>query len=275
MRKMFPLVLLHLTLLFPLFSHSQEGELHPFLTDKFYLEGGVFFPSKNIQLGANGSTPNENIDFGNTFDLNDNEITYFFNLEWRWNRKWRVTVETFGIDNGSRSTLDEDIAFEDLVFEKGSYVRGGVELRVYRIFFGRTISSGPKHSLGVGLGIHGMNVGASIEGEVRTNDGDLEFQRRKVSALLPLPNIGGWYHWAPTKKWAFIARVDWFGITIDKYGGGLWNLAPGVKFQMTKNFGIGAEYRYFFLNARVDDDNWQGKFNMDFSGPLLTIHGNF
>ena len=139
------------------------------------------------------------------------------------------------------------------------------------------ISSGPKHSLGAGLGVHAMNVGAFIEGEVKSNDDRIDgtFQKRRVSALIPLPNIGAWYHWAPNTKWAFIARADWFGITIDKYSGGLWNIAPGVRYQIIKNFGLGLDYRFLLFNARVTEDNWKGRFNMDFTGPSITLHGNF
>lgn len=256
---------------------SQEEEKHPLLTDKFYLEAGVFFPDKNIKLGADASSPDDEIDFDGTFDLNDNQATAFANFEWRWNKKWRLTVETFAVNNAARATLDSTIVFDNVTFEKGTFVRGGVDFALYRVFVGRLISSGQKHSLGAGLGIHALNVGAFIEGEIKSDNPDLdgEFQKRRVSALIPLPNIGAWYHWAPNHKWAFIARVDWFGISIDQYSGGLWNFAPGVRYQIIKNLGLGLDYRGLLLNAKVDGDNWKGKFDMGFSGPTITVHGNF
>lgn len=257
------------------FSRAQEEEKNPILNDHFYIEGGLFVPSKYVKLGANGSSKNDEINFGETFNLNDNQATYFLNAEWRWNKKWRLAVETFGVNNAAIAKLDEDIVFEDVTFEKGSYVRGGIEFSVYRIFVGRIISSGQKHSLGAGLGVHAMNIGAFIEVDLKTNIEDIEYQKRSVSALVPVPNIGAWYHYAPTPKWAFVARLDWFGITIDQYSGGLWDLAPGVKYQIIKNLGLGVDYRFLFLNARVNESQWDGKFNMDFNGPLFTIHGNF
>ena len=256
---------------------SQEDDKHPLLTDKFYIEAGVFIPAKNIKLGADASAPEEEIDFGNTFDLNDNQTTYFVNFEWRWNKKWRLTAETFAVNNAARATLDSTYVFDDVTFEKGSFVRAGIEFSLYRVFVGRLISSGQKHSLGAGLGVHAMNVGAFIEGEVKSNDDRIDgtFQKRRVSALIPLPNIGAWYHWAPNQKWALIARADWFGITIDQYSGGLWNLAPGVRYQFIDNFGIGLDYRILLLSARVDQNNWNGNFDMNYSGPSITLHGNF
>jgi hypothetical protein len=259
------------------FAFAQDEDKNPLLTDQFYLEAGVFIPSKNINLGADGSTPNDEIDFGETFNFNDNQATMFLNLEWRWNKKWRLTGEYFAVNNARRVELEEDIEFEDIIFEKGTFVRGGIDFKLYRIFVGRIISTGQKHSLGGGLGIHAMDVGAFIEGELKTNVDDIAFEKEKrdVSVLLPLPNIGAWYHYAPTKKWAFTTRLDWFGISIDNYSGGLWNIAPGIKYQIIKNLGIGLDYRFFFLNARVSETNWKGKFDMDYTGPLFTLHGNF
>jgi len=256
---------------------SQEIEKHPLLTDKFYIEGGIFFPSKDIKLGADASSPNDEIDFTETFDFNDNQATYFFNFEWRWNKKWRLTAETFSVNNAAKATLDSTYVFDNVTFEKGSNVRGGIEFSLYRVFVGRTISSGQKHSLGAGLGVHAINVGAFIEGDIISDDPRLDgtFQKRRVSALIPLPNIGAWYHWAPNQRWALIARADWFGMSIDQYSGGLWNLAPGVRYQIIKNLGLGLDYRILLLNAKVTGDNWKGKFNMGFSGPTVTLHGNF
>ena len=85
---------------------SQEDQNNPVLTDKFYIEAGAFFPSKNVKLGADASSPDDEIDWNGTLGLNDNETTYFVNFEWRWNKKWRLTAETFGVNNAARATLD-------------------------------------------------------------------------------------------------------------------------------------------------------------------------
>ncbi|MGA9271241.1 MAG: hypothetical protein WBV45_11510 [Lutimonas sp.] len=254
---------------------AQEDERNPLLTDRFLIEGGIFIPAKSIKLGADGSTPNEEIDWGETFNFQDNQSTPFFYAEWRFSKKWKLSGEYFGVNNASRVTLDRDIVFEDITFNKGSFVRGGVEFKLFRIFVGRQILSREKHQLGVGLGVHAMNVGAFIEGEILNSEEDLEFRRSRVSALIPLPNIGAWYIWGPHPRWMLGARVDWFGLTVDQYSGGLWNIAPQVKFQIIKNLGIGLDYRFFFLNAKVREQDWNGQFNMDYTGPLFTIHGNF
>jgi hypothetical protein len=256
---------------------AQEEAKHPLLADKFWIEVGAFFPTKSLQIGADASLPDDEIDFHERFNMSENQITYFLDFEWRWNKKWRLTAESFSVYNASRATLDSTIVFDDTTFEKGTTVKAGIEFALIRVFVGRLISSGPKHSLGAGLGVHAMNLGAFVEGEIHSDNEELNgtFQRKRVSVLIPLPNIGAWYHWAPTEKWAFIARVDWFGINIDQFSGGLWDIAPGVRYEFAKHFGVGVDYRFFLLDASINNNNWIGSAGIDFSGPTITVNWNF
>ena len=269
------------TFLFILFlihsSYSQDKGDNPLLDDRFLIELGAFVPSQNVGLRADAETPNEEVNWMQTFNLRDNEVTFFFHFEWRFskNRKWKLAAEYFGVNNGNSVTLSKDFSFQDLTFKAGSTVRAGLEFNLIRAFVGRTIIAREKHLLGAGLGVHAIKVGAIVEGEILTNEGDKTIERRPVSAILPLPNIGAWYYWAPHSKWYFGARVDWFGLTIDQYSGSLWNLAPQVKFQILRNFGMGLDYRFLFVEAKVNESKWKGGFKMDFTGPLLTLHANF
>jgi hypothetical protein len=269
-----------LIILLPLFALGQKDsiiEANPFLQDRLMIKAGLFVPSRNVALGADGSIINDLIDFDETFNFTDNESTFFMQVNWKFsrNRKWMLSAEYFSVNNGNSATLDEDLEFEDITFEKGTFVRAGIEFALYRVFFSYELISKPRHNLGVGLGSHLFNVGAFIEGDVRTSEGNLEFERSRVSALVPLPNVGAHYYFGPHPKWAFGARVDWFGLSVGDYSGSLWNVAPQVNFQIFRNFGIGLDYRFFFVNAKVSQENWNGRFEMDFSGPLFTLHGNF
>jgi len=271
-------ILSFIAILFSGFLFSQEeSEKHPILTDRFQAEVGLFFPSKSVRIGADGSSENDEIDFDEAFKLNDSETTLFLNFEWRFskNRKWKVGVEYFAIKNADKAELNEDLVFDNITFKKGTNIRGGFGINMYRIYVGRSFSRGLKHEFGAGLGVHALNTTAFIEGDVLTSEGDINFERRAVSALVPLPNIGLWYYYTPTTKLALTARLDWFGITIGEYSGGLWNVAPGIKYQIFKNVGLGVDYRYFIVSANVNKTDWNGSFDMTFNGPLFVVHANF
>ncbi|MGB5509024.1 MAG: hypothetical protein WBM95_08985, partial [Robiginitalea sp.] len=231
-------------------SYAQTvGDKNPMLTDRFLARAALFVPSRSVQVGARGNISTENtedIDFDETFGLGGSQNTLNLDFMWRFSKSklWSVRGQYFRVGAEEETTLDREIEWEDVIYQAGARVKAGYGLSLYRIFFGRAISTGQKHELGGGLGVHGLYTNAFIEGEAFIDDASAGFRRENVSAFLPLPNIGIWYLWAPAPKWAFSAEVDWFGIKIGEYSGGLWNLSPGVTFQPFKTIGFSVKYHY-------------------------------
>jgi len=278
----FILVILFLISGFQLFSQENETDTdrdiekkHPLLTDKFHFNVGLYSSFKQYKIGANGSSKDDLIDFSNTFDFDENESTLFLSFYWRFARMWSVSVETFRVRSENSNTLEEDIIWDDVVYNTGVEVNAGFGLRMYRILFGRTITKGLKHEFGAGLGVHALDIETFIEGEVIINDTESRFERRSVSAVAPLPNISVWYFYAPNDTWMFTAIVDWFGITVGDYSGYMWDIGPSVNYQFHKNIGVGINYRYFDAGLRVEKTDWDGRVSLVFHGPLLTVHANF
>lgn len=254
---------------------------HPLLSNRFTFYTGIYSSTKGIKVGVNGASDNEIIDFNEKVDFNNNEITLFLNFNWRFSRMWTLSAEYFSVKNGISSEDETNFEWEDQIFNGGAGVKLGLNVNMYRIMFGRTISKGLKHEVGAGLGVHTLDIETYIEGYAFINNdetgegAEVEFEKNTVSVVAPLPNIGAWYFYAPTQKWMFAARLDWFALTIGEYSGSLWNLGAGANYQFHKNIGVGLKYRYFDFTAGVDKDNWNGKFSLIFQGPLLTLNANF
>ena len=257
-----------------------DSDKNPILTNRFLARAALFVPDRAVQVGAEGEISteiSENIDFSETFDLGGTENTLNLDFIWRFSKSrfWSVRGQYFEVSAVKEVTLEREIEWEDNTYQAGALVKGGYALSLYRVFFGRVISSGQKHELGGGLGIHGLNTNAFIEGEAFVDDVSAGFSRESVSVFLPLPNIGVWYIWAPTPKWAFSAAIDWFGIRVGNYSGGLWNLSPGVTFQAFNNVGFSVNYHYLNYYANVTQDRWNGSFDMTFRGPSFGVTANF
>lgn len=247
------------------------------LTSKFQIGVGLFIPTQIIKFGINGASENQEIEFGETFDFNNNAVRPQFYFDWRFFKKWKLSAEYFNANYNEKAVLDEDIVINDgeFVFKEGSNVKLGYKFNLYRVFVGRTISSGLKHELGAGLGFHITNIGPFIEGNIIVNNNNNEFKTASVSVTAPLPNIALWYYFAPTEKWSFTARVDWFGIKIDDFSGSLWDIGPSAQYQISEHFAVALDYRYFKLNADIAKDLWNGSFDMSFNGPTLSVHAYF
>ena len=248
---------------------------HPFLTDKFHVSAGVFFPNQDFELQADGVIPGDDIDFDQTVGIDDSKSTAALSMRWNFGEKWSFWGQWWSTDTSGSKVLNEDVEWEDLVFKQGTNVGAGVKNTVVRAFFGRKFSLGPQHEFGAGLGIHWLEIDAFIEGQAFINDAESGFQRGSVSSGAPLPNIGGWYYFSPSSRWLLSARLDWLSASIGDYKGSLWNSAVGVNFQMFEHMGIGLSYNAFQLDVDVDKSDWRGKAKISYHGPFLAITANW
>jgi len=272
--KTFSLLLLS-ALFASLFSSSigaqTSDDYHPFLSDKFNLEVGAFFPQIDFAARVDGSHPDEEFDFDEALNLGDNQSAGSINFRWRFGKKWSLWGQAWTTSNSGEAVLEKDIEWEDVVFKVGTFAKGGIDLDVVRVFFGREFVLKPQHEFGVGLGLHFMSLDTFLEGEIIINDFTTDFERVTVSASFPLPNIGAWYMYSWSPKWMFQSRVDWLSATIGDYSGSMWDVQAGFNYQLFKNIGVGLYYKGFLIDVDVDNDNWHGSADLTQHGPLLTV----
>ena len=251
---------------------------NPILTDKFIINLGIYSPLNEVKISANGTVIENDkgkIDFNEKFNLDDTQTTFSAAFTWRFARNWNVSTDYFKIKRENGVTLKEDITWNDLTFKEGTGIKGGFNFALYRVVFGRVISKGDKHELGAGLGAHTITIKPFIEGQAYINDSEFEFRRSEVSATLPLPNIGIWYIWAPTPKLSLTTKIDWFGIKINDISGLLWDVNPMINYQVFRNVGISAGYKYLHFGVDIDKEKWNGEIDLQFQGPSISVFGNF
>ena len=252
-------------------SAQETGDYHPFLSDKFHIGVGIFAPQKSFGIQVDGTVPEESVDFEESLKVDNSESTPVMDFRWRFGEKWSFSGQYWKVDSQGSSTLTEDVEWEDLVFKEGSFVNAGVDMTVARLFFGRTMMSGPRYEFGLGAGLHWMEVGAFLEGEVILEDGGTDFQRGNVDASFPLPNVGAWYMYSWSSKWVATVRADWLSVSIGDYSGSLWSASGGINYQAFKNVGFGLSYSNFDLNVDVDKNDWHGQVETRQHGPILSV----
>lgn len=253
-----------------------DSDYHPMLSDRFFVNLGLFNPTKDFKLRVDGQSPGNSIDFEKEVGAKDSQTTGALGLHWRFGEKWSVSGQYWAVDSGARWQLDEDVQWEDVVFKEGTFAEIGTDLTVYRVFFGRKFWTRPGHEFGAGIGLHWMEIEAFLAGQVIIDDvGDTEFQRGSVDAAAPLPNIGAWYLYSWSPKWGVVARVDWLSASIGDYSGGLTNAQAGIHYQLFNNVGLGLSWNYFSLDVDVEKSDWRGKVESKQNGPFLSLNVNW
>ena len=252
---------------------AQDG-VHPSLTEKFSLDLGVFFPERSVTMSVDGPVigiSGEDIDFETAFGLKKSDDVFSLNFGWRFGEKWQLGAQYFQSSGEQGKVLQEDVEWNDIIFGQGTGIVAGQDFQLIRTFFARKFTSSDQHEFGLGLGIHLLEIGAWIEGNAVINGVPAGFRRESVSAKAPLPNIGAWYMYSFSPKWALRVRLDWLSAKVGEYDGTLINAAAGLNYQMFEYAGIGLSYNLFDLDVNVNKKGWHGNVNTAYEGLFAHI----
>jgi len=253
---------------------EETANVHPFLSETFNVQLGVYLPRRNIFVRVDGSAGGENIgiDFDENLQLSKNDNLFALEFTWRFGEKWSLRSQYFDSSTRKSSVLQEDIEWGDDIIQAGSSVSAGSSQTIKRFFFGRSFDSSPEYDYGVGMGVHWLNTGVFVERDFATDFGDAS----AVSASGPLPNIGGWFYYSPTAKWLVGGRLDWFEASVGDYAGSIINVGVGANYQFAEHFGIGAKYQIFELAAEIRNKPvWRGRLETKYDGLYLYLSGNW
>ena len=97
------------------------------------------------------------------------------------------------------------------------------------------------------------------------------FRREAVSASAPLPNIGAWYTYSISPRWALKGRLDWLSASVGDYDGRLVNASLGVNYQVFEHAGLGLSYNLFDLEVGVSKSGWRGRWETNYEGPYVYL----
>lgn len=259
---------------------AQDSAYHPALTDPFEFSVGAFRSDNSFKMRAEGKTVNidgDDIDFGNSVGVDEGSTLANVQLGWNFGkaRKWTLMGQYFANDASGSATLEEDVEWQDVVFKEGTFVDAGVKIEVIRLFVGRSLFKNEQSDFGIGAGIHNLDLSAYIGGEIITEEVDTGYRRVKASNSAPLPNIGAWYRFSPTKRWLLFGRIDWISADIGDYDGSLWNTNIGFDYQFTDHFGGALYWQYFELDLNVTKSDWKGGAALKYNGPVLGVTFNW
>jgi hypothetical protein len=258
-------------------SAQAQSDVHPYLKDGFVVHAGAFLPRTDVDLGVDGTLTGSHppIDFEGRVGNKRDDTIFAAEIIWRFGEKWSFRGQYFAGGRDAAAVLEEDIEWEDAVFEQGSFVAAGTDLEITRFFFARDFSSSPNHEFGIGIGLHRMEIGGYLTGTAIINGETFMGETKAVSAVAPLPNVGAWYSYSPSEKWVFDTRLDWLDAEVGEYAGGLLNAAAGVNYQMFSHFGIGLKYQIFRLKLDISKPDWRGSFDLVYQGLYLYLSANW
>ncbi len=252
--------------------------IHPLLSHDISIGLGWFHPNTNSSVLFNGSITepnNDEIDLEDEFHFSQQDNVFLGSINWRFSTSFVLSYEYLALNRESTAVLGRDIHWNEYVFGAGSTASARFDVSIHRLFLGYSFIQQRHYELGAGLGMHLLDLDASISGTAQINDDTFSDTVSSNDLLAPLPNIGVYAAYAFNRHWLVSGRYDWFSINTGEYDGSLHSSALNLHYQALKNIGIGIGYQYFNIDITADKPDWNGSARFSYTGPKLFLTASF
>lgn len=245
------------------------GQGHPALTDTWTVRAGAWTPKVETQASLNSTSGaiGTSVSFEDDLGFSDRETMGAFLASARVGTRWKIEFEYFALKRATTRTTTRTLAWGDKTYPAGTVVSGEFDSTVYRLSGGYSLIRDDRRELGVALGLHATDFGASLAASgVGTQAGEV---------LAPLPTIGVYaaYAWSP--QWLFSGRADYFALSYDDFDGSLLNVAVGVDYNFARRAGLGVAWRVVDYDLGITGSRYAGNINYVFSGPIVYLSASF
>ena len=246
-------------------GQESSWTVHPALQDTWTVQLGAFIPSVDTtaSLKSSSGAVGTSVSLEDDLGFSDRKTLGSFFAGARLGQRWKIEFEYFALDRSHSRAIDRTINWGDKTYPVNAVVDGKFNSDVYRLSGGYSFVKNDQAEVGAALGLFVTRFSTSLTASgIGASGGDV---------TAPLPTIGLYGAYAFSPRWLLSGRVDYFSLNYGDYDGSLTNFTAGVDYRFTRNFGIGAGYRYVDYDVDVTKSSYNGSIRYKFSGP--TIYG--
>ena len=246
--------------------------------DRYWAGLEYFYPtiSSTAHIDATATArPGTSLSLEDELDLSDRKGTPYVDLGMRLGENWRLEFEYYSLKRTANSTLARQVDWGDTTFPVGANVESKFDSTIYRITGGWSFLRNQQAEAGLSFGLHITDFTTQLSGQgtgVLTGSG---FQREAHDALVPLPTVGLYGSYLATPQLILRGRVDFLSLKYQDYDGRLMNWMAAVDWRFTKNFGVGAGYRYVDYKLEATKSDFTGEVRYKFRGPTIFVNAAF
>ena len=209
-------------------------------------------------------------------DIGDGDTQPYFGFRWRFTDRWRLTFNYFGLDNEGSVRRDFDELIFGIIEAKGFLaVDTSFKTDFYVTQVGYSLLKNDRAELGIGAGLHVVDLDASLKVSGAINNAGGSVQSDSSDLTMPLPNILGFGTYAFTPKLSLDGSIGWFGLNYDEYSGNLVTLSANLEYRLTDHFGIGVGYNFVDMNLEIEQSRRDDEYNLEYTGPVLYVSAGF
>jgi hypothetical protein len=240
---------------------------------RLWVQAGAYHPAIETTMkldssrGVSGTQLNLEQDLG----LSDSTTDPWLLIGGRLGDRWRLEFEYFTLDREAGLALSRSIRFGDTTYPIASALKTQFDSMIYRFSVGYSVMRTPDAEAGVTLGAHVTDFTVRLAGEAATAGVAPVTLDETEHQTVPLPTIGVYGSYTITPAWTLSGRVDVFKIAVGDYDGRLVDFDVSVAYHFTRNFALGAGYRYDSYRLGAMKSDFHGTFHYKFRGPQVFL----
>lgn len=173
-----------------------------------------------------------------------------------------IRLSGFSSRRSASTIVDQEIFFDDEVFEPGERVDSELNLTMFGLTYGYRFLVRDRGELTGTFGIQVASV--DVNALVRSR-----MVRDSESGVAPLPMIGVEGRYDFTERWSGEVRLQYLTANIDAVDGSILDGRLAVTWRMNPYLVFGLGYRSFGIDIESQEESNPGLVDMKFSGPLL------
>ena len=250
-------------------ARAQESTIpdHPMMTDRFFIGGGVMWSESNVTANLNRGALGAIIDFEDDMGLDESSVIALLTFRMRLTERFLIEAEYFNLDRDNEKQVSRTIDWGNLNLPINAAVRGSFNVEDVRVSVGYSFFRRKDKEIGVGLGAHVV----SMDAELSTQN----FGSERASESAPLPFLTMYARMALSDRWLFNVRVDRLSLDTGDVDGSVFSSGAEFVYQPWRHFSVGIGYRDINFQISSVSDDWDGKAQVQHSGPILFIASTF
>jgi hypothetical protein len=255
-------------------ADSTKMRTAPWFVEKFKVTAGLFLPvsSTNLQVGLKGAAAGTEIDFEKDLALNNSQLTFLANFQWRISSRSRINLNYYNMPRSSTHSLQRDITYNGTTYPVDATVTSNFNTAIYQVSYGYAILAKPNFELGVLIGTHtvGANASIALTGSAGSASGSTDF-----GFTAPLPDLGIWGGYAFNKRMALNLDMNYLALTVGDVTGKIFAYNISFLYRLMDKVDLTLGYSGLNINVDVTKTTTEGHLKWGYNGPSLGVSYSF
>ena len=249
------------------------------LGDAFYIAVGTFIVDTDTTLRLDGEAGAQGrpIDWEKNFgdgDANRFRLDGF----WRFGDRHKLRALVFSSSRNGSRTFDDDIEWGGETFQANATIDGKLKFSIYELAYEYAFMRRESYELAASAGLHYADYEATLGATVTASGTGSAADRRieKTGSVgAPLPVFGLRGTWLLSRTFSIDVSGQYFSLTYGDFDGNLQDYRVLVNWQPTSWLGLGVGYDRFSFDVDVESDNFRGKMDWSYQGPMIFYSVSF